>query len=257
MVDEKALQQAFGETRSRDFNRAGGSMGGFGPETGGVSTGGTGGGVGGFGSTASGAGGTAGDASPEAGGGGGAGSTGGAGAAGESPGDAGGAGAGGGGSGGSAGAAGEGPGSDAAGGPDSLRLGGLISGPGGPRSDSIPALLSDGEFVVNAAATKNSLALLTAINAGAIPKMADGGPVARVPSFTMPPARSADSGSGGGRGPNGPTFIIDARGADRAGLARVEAMIQRIDGQLEFRAVGAMLDSRRRGGSVATAFRER
>lgn len=42
--------------------------------------------------------------------------------------------------------------------------GGYISGPGGPRSDSIPALLSNGEYVVNAAATARHRSLLESIN---------------------------------------------------------------------------------------------
>lgn len=60
--------------------------------------------------------------------------------------------------------------------------GGLVQGPGGPRSDSIPARLSNGEFVVNAAATQNNRPLLEAINsgrqvraAGAATEMARGG----------------------------------------------------------------------------------
>ncbi|WP_332774177.1 tape measure protein [Pseudomonas sp. ESBL1] len=44
--------------------------------------------------------------------------------------------------------------------------GGYVSGAGTSRSDSIPARLSNGEFVVNAAATKNNRALLEAINSG-------------------------------------------------------------------------------------------
>ena len=43
--------------------------------------------------------------------------------------------------------------------------GGFVSGPGSSTSDSIPAWLSDGEFVVNAAATKRWLPVLEAINA--------------------------------------------------------------------------------------------
>jgi hypothetical protein len=50
--------------------------------------------------------------------------------------------------------------------------GGLISGPGGPRDDRIPALLSNGEFVVNAAATARNRGLLESINAQ---RFADGG----------------------------------------------------------------------------------
>lgn len=44
--------------------------------------------------------------------------------------------------------------------------GGPVSGPGGPRSDMIPAMLSNGEYVVNAASTAKNLELLRAINAG-------------------------------------------------------------------------------------------
>ena len=44
--------------------------------------------------------------------------------------------------------------------------GGLIAGDGTGTSDSIPTMLSNGEFVINAAATAGNLALLTAINSG-------------------------------------------------------------------------------------------
>jgi len=44
--------------------------------------------------------------------------------------------------------------------------GGYISGPGTSTSDSIPAWLSDGEYVVNAAATAANLPLLEMINNG-------------------------------------------------------------------------------------------
>ncbi|MFC9769150.1 phage tail tape measure protein [Rhodococcus jostii] len=47
--------------------------------------------------------------------------------------------------------------------------GGLITGPGGPTDDLIPSLLSDGEFVVRASATKQNLPLLQALNAGWVP----------------------------------------------------------------------------------------
>jgi hypothetical protein len=50
--------------------------------------------------------------------------------------------------------------------------GGFISGPGGPRDDQIPAWLSNGEFVVNAAATARNRGLLEQMNAQ---KFADGG----------------------------------------------------------------------------------
>ncbi|TQS29126.1 phage tail tape measure protein [Microbispora sp. KK1-11] len=44
--------------------------------------------------------------------------------------------------------------------------GGLVTGPGGPRDDRVPILASNGEFVVNAAATSRHRDLLEAINAG-------------------------------------------------------------------------------------------
>jgi hypothetical protein len=50
--------------------------------------------------------------------------------------------------------------------------GGPVYGPGGPRSDLIPAMLSNGEFVVNAHATSRNFQLLTDINRE---KFADGG----------------------------------------------------------------------------------
>jgi len=46
--------------------------------------------------------------------------------------------------------------------------GGFVSGPGGPRTDSILARLSNGEFVVNAASTNKYLPLLQAINSGSL-----------------------------------------------------------------------------------------
>jgi TP901 family phage tail tape measure protein len=59
--------------------------------------------------------------------------------------------------------------------------GGFVSGPGGPTSDSIPAMLSDGEFVVNAAATQDFLPLLSAINNGDIQRLSLGGRVNGMP----------------------------------------------------------------------------
>jgi hypothetical protein len=61
--------------------------------------------------------------------------------------------------------------------------GGYISGPGTGRSDSIPARLSNGEYVINARATRQNRALLDAINSGKIPRFADGGLVGRVPAI--------------------------------------------------------------------------
>ena len=48
--------------------------------------------------------------------------------------------------------------------------GGLINGAGSGTSDSNLALVSDGEYIVNAGATAKNKALLTAINSGRAPK---------------------------------------------------------------------------------------
>jgi hypothetical protein len=66
------------------------------------------------------------------------------------------------------------------------------------------------------------------------------------------PGRAATAMAGGGAG--GATVFIDARGADRAALARVERSLARLDATVEHRAVSAMFSARRGGGSVARAF---
>ena len=63
--------------------------------------------------------------------------------------------------------------------------GGPVFGPGGPRDDRVPALLSNGEYVINAAAYDRHPALVEAINSGQLPRFANGGPVLR----SISPAR--------------------------------------------------------------------
>ena len=62
----------------------------------------------------------------------------------------------------------------AAEGADDLATGGFVSGPGTGTSDSIPARLSDGEYVINAAATRKYRPLLDKINKNPA-RMANGG----------------------------------------------------------------------------------
>ncbi|MDN2581642.1 phage tail tape measure protein [Aquibium sp. ELW1220] len=74
------------------------------------------------------------------------------------------------------------------GGVQRLAGGGPVRGPGGPRGDKIPAMLSDGEFVTNARATSKHRGLLEAINADrlgsfqapAIPAQSGGGTMRHV-----------------------------------------------------------------------------
>lgn len=89
-------------------------------------------------------------------------------------------------------------------------FGGQIFGPGGPRSDSILAAVSNGEFIVNAEATRKNLALLQAINDNKVPRFAEGGLVS--PKIAMP--RLPDiRGMGGGRGEPTVHQTFDLRGA--------------------------------------------
>lgn len=92
--------------------------------------------------------------------------------------------------------------------------GGLMSGPGTGTSDSILARLSNGEFVVNAAATSRHLPLLQAINAGALPAFASGGYV----GGSADDGSSAASSSGGAR-----SIEVHVHGA--RGNAEIETMV--------------------------------
>lgn len=76
--------------------------------------------------------------------------------------------------------------------------GGRVSGPGTSTSDSIPAMLSNGEYVVRAAATKRNRALLDAINAGKVPRFASGGVVGSLTAMRAPQIPSGLAGRGGG-----------------------------------------------------------
>lgn len=94
--------------------------------------------------------------------------------------------------------------------------GGMVSGPGGPKDDQVPALLSNGEFVVNAAAVQRHRGLLESINAQ---RYARGGLVLdpqangldrtmaaerkSLLAFAKAHAPSLDFGGGGGRRPGG------------------------------------------------------
>ncbi len=80
--------------------------------------------------------------------------------------------------------------------PPGAKDGGLIRGPGGPRGDKIPMMLSDKEFVVNARATAQHRDLLEAINSGIrLPRFADGGILSQVsqPLMTRRPDTNVDT----------------------------------------------------------------
>lgn len=78
---------------------------------------------------------------------------------------------------------------------------GSVVGPGGPTSDRVPAMLSNGEFVIRAAAvSKYGMGLLQLINTGRFPKFASGGVVGA--------ATGASAGSGVKVGETTGTFTV-------------------------------------------------
>ncbi|RFU48025.1 phage tail tape measure C-terminal domain-containing protein [Paraburkholderia sp. DHOC27] len=89
--------------------------------------------------------------------------------------------------------------------------GGHVMGAGSATSDSIPAMLSNGEFVVNAASTSKFRGLLESINTGQAAHFATGGYVG-----------TADSSAGGSAGSGGDLhFHLD--GSGRSGLNAQDA----------------------------------
>nr|WP_278520652.1 phage tail length tape measure family protein [Brucella anthropi] len=106
-----------------------------------------------------------------------------------------------------------------------LADGGHVSGPGTSRSDSIPAMLSNGEFVVNAAQTKKYRPMLEAINSGAMLHRADGGIVAPrvVPAPVAPRLRSRSAASNDNGGNPG-TLNVHINGA--SGDAHIKTLVE-------------------------------
>lgn len=104
--------------------------------------------------------------------------------------------------------------------------GGYVSGPGSGRSDSIPARLSNGEFVVNAAATRRNRALLESVNSGRMMRFADGGFVGRAAGAAM------SAGGGGGISVvinnNNSKASVTARESSSGGQKSLEIMIDEV-----------------------------
>ncbi|UOK70194.1 tape measure protein [Ancylobacter polymorphus] len=124
--------------------------------------------------------------------------------------------------------------------------GGRIRGPGTGTSDSIPMMLSDGEYVVRAAQAKKFAPLLEAINSGRIGKMAAGGLVGsapRIPSL-------AGMGRGGDRLSLSMPISINAPGADGPELARLRAEVVQLKREIPGLAVKGIRNARMRNVRV-------
>ena len=105
--------------------------------------------------------------------------------------------------------------------------GGHVRGAGTSRSDSIPAMLSNGEFVVNADTTAKHRNLLEALNSGKMPKFASGGIVNTSGSFNN--ASAAITATGGSTPRTKQVFNINVTGdISRQTRNEIQAMIPQI-----------------------------
>lgn len=125
--------------------------------------------------------------------------------------------------------------------------GGSIRGPGTATSDSIPMMLSNGEYVVRASQAAKFAPLLEAINSGQIGKMAAGGAVGLVPP-------RIPSLAGVGRGAAMPnvsvTTSIDARGATPDAIERLEKRMNERDKALPRQILNTIMNARLRNVKI-------
>ena len=106
------------------------------------------------------------------------------------------------------------------GGPPKARLaaGGMVLGLGGPRSDSIPAMLSNGEYVVKASSVaKYGKSFLDQVNAGSFSLNQDTSSMAQ-PAFNLPSmsTNSSNVNNYGGNSSNNVRIIINGAGGKSA-----------------------------------------
>lgn len=120
--------------------------------------------------------------------------------------------------------------------------GGHIRGPGTGTSDSIPARLSDGEFVVNAAATRQNLDLLHAINRGDIAAFAAGGLAGDRPLLAANDNRRAMNDNSPSVTINAPVTVNGSAGTG----AQNEDLAKQMARQLESTMRGVINDELRR-----------
>lgn len=135
-----------------------------------------------------------------------------------------------------------------------LAGGGRVVGPGSGTSDSIPALLSHGEFVMNAASSQKYGPLLAALNSGTVRRFAAGGAVSMPASSNAVPSASA---SGGGS----ISMVVDVRGATGNEEVRrmvsqgVQAGVQAGMTQVSTNVPAMIGDYNRRGTNASKTFR--
>lgn len=121
--------------------------------------------------------------------------------------------------------------------------GGMVRGPGSSTSDSIPAFLSDGEFIVSAAATRRHRALLEMINAGKIPAFAAGGIASPVSSPIAVPTQAAPVIT-----INTPVTVNASGGTPEHNADLARKVAKEVEGTIRSVVVGELMTQMRPGG---------
>lgn len=121
--------------------------------------------------------------------------------------------------------------------------GGMITGPGTGRSDSMLARVSNGEYIVNAKATRENFGLLEAMNNNRLPRFADGGLVmpGAVSMPSIQPSRQAPSLNV--RVENNLSFSTGVTPTD---MAAITSIVQTATAQSEQRTVHGIREGIRR-----------
>lgn len=131
--------------------------------------------------------------------------------------------------------------------------GGPVRGPGSGTSDSIPARLSNGEFVVNAKATAKNRALLEAINSGHVASFATGGLVGNVPALTRPELASANDNTIGNQAIsiNAPITVNGSAGTPEQNEDLAKRMKREMEGTMRGLVVDEMRKQMRPGNMLS------
>lgn len=135
--------------------------------------------------------------------------------------------------------------------PVKLAGGGKVYGPGTGTSDSVPAMLSRGEYVVNAKQAAKYGPLLERINSGRALGMAGGGLV--MPSMRAPSLPAMAAGRAGGGGAMSvtyaPSVTIEA-GASAEAVAQLQRVLAEDRKSFASRTVKVIQEARRRNVGV-------
>lgn len=135
--------------------------------------------------------------------------------------------------------------------------GGPVHGPGTSTSDSIPARLSDGEYVVRASATRKHRALLDAINSGRELRLAAGGHVGtgRTGRLREVRAVSAPAAMNQAISINAPITVNGSAGTPEQNADLAERMAKQMEGTMRGVVVSEIFRQSRPGNVFANKAR--